>query len=429
VGGALRKTWSRWARLELGTKIVVGLLVGVALGMALGPRAEEIRPFGTAFVRLLSMVVLPLVFASLVGGMAGLGEPRSIGRIGLKTLAYYALTTVLAIAIGIFLTDLIQPGATLDESARSRLLQSAGGGVDAASVDAVRHRTAGLELLVQAIPKNFFEALAKGEMLQVIVFSLFFGAALAALGKEKGGRLVELLAVVNDAMIWMVNVVMQLAPFGVAALMASVVGPLGPAVLASLAAYAGVALAGLALHLLVVYPLLLRLFARRGARWFFRAVRPAQVVAFSTSSSAATLPTSLACARERLGAAREVGDFCLPLGATINMDGTALFLAVATLFIAQVYGIALSTTDQIGLVLTTTLASIGTAAVPGASLPLLAMILTTVGIPLEGVGMILGVDRVLDMCRTAVNVTGDLSAVVVIARSEGKLAPLSEPPS
>jgi proton glutamate symport protein len=420
----LRRAWSRWARLEIGTKIFVGLVVGVGLGLVLGPRAEEVRPIGMAFIRLLSMVVLPLVVASLAGGMASLGDIRSVGRVGGKILVYYVVTTVMAVLLGLLLVNLFSPGATLDEASRSSLLASTGGGVDAARVAEVRERTAPLQMLLDTIPKNFFEALAKGEMLQVIVFSLFFGAALAAIGKEKGGRLIELLASVNDAMIWMVGAVMNLAPLGVAALMASVVGPLGPAVLGSLAAYAGVVILGLAIHMFLVYPLLLRVLAHRGAGWFFRAIRPAQAVAFSTSSSAATLPTSLACSRDRLRVSHEIGEFCLPLGATVNMDGTALFLAVATVFVAQVYGVALTVADQASLVLSATLASIGTAAVPGASLPLLAIMLTTVGVPLEGVGIVLGIDRVLDMCRTVVNITGDLVGVVIVGRSEGKLAPI-----
>ncbi|MBI5501391.1 MAG: dicarboxylate/amino acid:cation symporter [Deltaproteobacteria bacterium] len=422
----LRRAWSRWSRLELGTRIFAGLVAGIALGLALGPRAEDVRPVGMAFIRLLSMVVVPLVFFSLAGGMASLGDIRAVGRVGAKTLVYYLATTVVAVAIGLGLANVVDPGATVDAESRAKLMASTEGAVDAARVEEVREKTAPLQVLLDMIPRNVFEALARGEMLQIILFSLLFGAALAAIGREKGGRVTELLASANEAMIWMVGAVMRVAPLGVAALMASVVGPLGPSVLRSLAVYAGVVVAGLAVHMFLVYPLLLRLLARRGARWFFRAVRPAQAVAFSTSSSAATLPTSLACSRERLGVSREIGDFCLPLGATVNMDGTALFLAVATLFIAQIYGVTLGFSEQLGLVLTATLASIGTAAVPGASVPLLAMMLGTVGVPLEGVGIILGIDRVLDMCRTVVNITGDLVGVVIVGRSEGKLA--EEPP-
>ena len=418
----LRRAWTGWGRLDLGTKIFVGLVIGVILGLALGARAEELRPSGMAFIRLLSMVVVPLVFFSLAGGMASLGDIRSVGRIGAKTLAYYLVTTVFAVTIGLTLVNLIDPGHTVDPDSRARLMASTQGSMDEAKVNDVREKTSPVHVLLNMIPKNVFEALAKGEMLQIILFALLFGAGLAAIGAEKGRRITEILASANDAMVWMVGAIMRVAPFGVAALMASVVGPLGPSVLKSLAVYAGVVLAGLAIHTFLVLPLLLRLFARRGAGWFFRAVRPAQVVAFSTASSAATLPTSLSCARDRLGVSREVGDFCLPLGATINMDGTALFLAVATLFIAQVYGVALGVGDQLGLVLSVTLASIGTASVPGASIPLLAMMLTTVGVPIEGVGIILGIDRVLDMCRTAVNVTGDLVGVVIVGKSEGKLA-------
>ena len=418
----LRRAWTGWGRLDLGTKIFVGLVIGVILGLALGARAEELRPSGMAFIRLLSMVVVPLVFFSLAGGMASLGDIRSVGRIGAKTLAYYLVTTVFAVTIGLTLVNLIDPGHTVDPDSRARLMASTQGSMDEAKVNDVREKTSPVHVLLNMIPKNVFEALAKGEMLQIILFALLFGAGLAAIGAEKGRRITGILASANDAMVWMVGAIMRVAPLGVAALMASVVGPLGPSVLKSLAVYAGVVLAGLAIHMFLVYPLLLRVFARRGVGWFCRAVRPAQVVAFSTASSAATLPTSLSCARDRLGVSREVGDFCLPLGATINMDGTALFLAVATLFIAQVYGVALGVGDQLGLVLSVTLASIGTASVPGASIPLLAMMLTTVGVPIEGVGIILGIDRVLDMCRTAVNVTGDLVGVVIVGKSEGKLA-------
>ena len=426
----LRRAWNGWSRRDLGTKIFAGLVVGVILGLALGARAEELRPFGMAFIRLLSMVVVPLVLFSLAGGMASLGDIRSVGRIGAKTLGYYLMTTVFAVTVGLTLVNLVDPGHTVDPDSRARLLASTQGSMDETKVNEVREKTSPVQVLLNMIPKNVFEALAKGEMLQIILFALLFGAGLAAIGAERGRHVTEILAAANDAMVWMVGLIMRVAPLGVAALMASVVGPLGPSVLKSLAAYAGVVLAGLAIHTFLVYPLLLRLLARRGAGWFFRAARPAQVVAFSTSSSAATLPTSLACARDRLGVSRDVGDFCLPLGATINMDGTALFLAVATLFIAQVYGVALGVGDQLGLVLSVTLASIGTASVPGASIPLLAMLLTTVGVPIEGVGIILGIDRVLDMCRTAVNVTGDLVGVVIVGKSEGKLSekppPLTE---
>jgi Na+/H+-dicarboxylate symporter len=415
------RTWGWWGRRETTTKILAGMAAGVAVGAAMGADAEWLRPIGTAFIRLLSMVVLPLVFASLTVGIASLGDIRAVGRIGVKTLVYYITTTVIAIGIGMALANALQPGTTIDAEARAKLLASTEQGVDAERVAELRKRTEPGQILLDAIPRNVVESMAKGDMVPVIVFALFFGAALAAIGKEKGGRVLDLLAAVNDAAGWMVGAVMKVAPLGVLALMASVVGPLGLGVLRSLAAYAGLVLAGLILHMGLVYPALLWAFVRRGPRWFFGAIRPVQVLAFSTSSSAATLPVTLACSRDRLGVAPEIGDFCLPLGATINMDGTALYQAVAALFIAQVYGIHLGTADQITLVVTTTLASIGTAAIPGAGIPMLAMILSTVGLPVEGVGIILGVDRILDMCRTVVNVTGDLVGVVIVGRSEGKL--------
>lgn len=421
----LRRAWSRWSRLALTTKILAGMAAGVAVGLAAGPHAEALRPLGLAFIRLLSMMILPLVFASLTLGVGRLGDVRTLGRIGVKTLVYYVGTTVLAVTIGLLLANLVAPGEWLDAESRARLLGSAGAGVDPARIAELREHSGVGQILLDAIPSNIFASMAEGAMVPVILFALFFGAALAAIGRERGGRVAELLDGVNEASLWMIGAVMRLAPLGVAFLMASVVGPLGAGVLASLAVYAAVVLGGLGLHLCASYPLLVWLLARRGPGWFFRAVRPAQVVAFSTSSSAATLPTTMACARERLGVPDELGSFCLPLGATINMDGTALYQAVAALFIAQVYGIPLDVEAQGTILLTATLASIGTAAVPGAGVVMLAMILTSIGVPLEGVGMILGVDRWLDMCRTVVNVTGDLVGATVVARSEGRLR---EPP-
>ncbi len=417
----LRRAWGRWGRLALTTKILLGMAAGVVAGLAAGPHAEALRPLGLAFIRLLSMMILPLVFASLTLGVGRLGDVRALGRIGIKTLVYYLGTTVLAVTIGLALANLVAPGDWVDAESRARLLGSTGVEVDAARIAELQHHSGIGQILLDAIPSNVFASLAKGEMVPVIVFALFFGAALAALGRERGGRVTDLLDAINEAALWMIGAVMRLAPLGVACLMASVVGPLGAGVLASLALYAAVVLAGLGFHAAVSYPALLWLLTRRGPVRFLRAVRPAQVVAFSTSSSAAALPTTLSCSRDRLGVADEVGAFCLPLGATINMDGTALYQAVAALFIAQVYGIQLDLAAQGTIVLTATLASIGTAAVPGAGVVMLAMILTSVGIPVEGVGMILGVDRLLDMCRTAVNVTGDLAGATIVARSEGRL--------
>jgi Na+/H+-dicarboxylate symporter len=367
------------------------------------------------------MMILPLVFASLTLGVCQLGDVRALGRIGLKTLVYYLGTTVLAVVIGLLLANLVSPGDWVDAESRARLLGSAAAKIDPARLAELRQHTGIGQILLDAIPSNIFASMAAGDMVPVIVFTLFFGAALAALGRPRGGKVTDVLEAVNEASLWMIGAVMRLAPLGVACLMASVVGPLGPGVLASLAVYSAVVLGGLLLHAGLVYPLLLWLLTRRGPRWFFRAVRPAQVVAFSTSSSAATLPTTMACSRDRLGVPDEIGSFCLPLGATVNMDGTALYQAVAALFIAEVYGIQLDLAAQGTIVLTATLASIGTAAVPGAGVVMLAMILTSVGIPVEGVGMILGVDRLLDMCRTVVNVTGDLVGATVVARSEGRL--------
>ncbi len=400
---------------------------GVLAGLAAGSRAEALRPIGLVFIRLIGMVILPLVFASLALGIASLGDARSVGRIGVKTLALYVLTTVAAIVVGLGLANVVRPGEWIDPGARERLLASVESPIDPERIAELSERTGLGRLIVESVPRNVFESMAKGEMVPVIVFALFFGAAIAAIGRERGGRVVDLLSSVNDAAVWMVGAVMRLAPLGVAALMASVVGPIGLSVLQSLAVYVAVVLGGLLVHVLLIYSGLVWSLGRIGPVAFFRAVRPAMLVGFSTSSSAVTLPTTMSCSTERLGVAPEVGSFTLPLGATINMDGTALYQAVAAMFVAQVYGVSLGPGEQATLVLTTTLASIGTAAVPGAGVVMLAMILGSVGLPAEGVGLILGVDRLLDMCRTAVNIAGDLAVTTVIARSEGKLRPPGDP--
>ncbi|MDI7266916.1 MAG: dicarboxylate/amino acid:cation symporter [Myxococcota bacterium] len=424
---AASSAWNWWRGLPVTTKILAGMGAGVLAGLAAGSRAEALRPIGLVFIRLIGMVILPLVFASLALGIASLGDARSVGRIGVKTLALYVLTTVAAIVVGLGLANVVRPGEWIDPGARERLLESVESPIDPERIAELSERTDLGCLIVESVPRNVFESMAKGEMVPVIVFALFFGVAIAAIGRERGGRVADLLSSINDAAVWMVGAVMRLAPLGVAALMASVVGPIGLSVLRSLAVYAAVVLAGFLVHVLLIYSGLAWSLGRIGPVAFFRAVRPAMLVGFSTSSSAVTLPTTMSCSRERLGVAPEVGSFTLPLGATINMDGTALYQAVAALFVAQVYGVSLGPGEQATLVLTTTLASIGTAAVPGAGVVMLAMILGSVGLPAEGVGLILGVDRLLDMCRTAVNVTGDLAVTVVIARSEGKLRPPGDP--
>ena len=383
-----------------------------------------VRPIGLIFLRLLKMLVVPLVFASLVVGVFSLGDIRRLGRVGLRTFGYYLVTTALAIVFGLVLVNLVRPGRFVGAESKKALAawneqfdkpDAAGraGGPKPAEQSLSRR-------LVEVVPENPVSAAADGRMLQIIFFALFFGVVLLMVPGDGPARLVGLLDTVNEAMIKGVGLVMEVAPFGVAALLADVVGSTGLRVLLALGVYSLVVLAGLLLHVTVTYGLAVRTLARISFRRFLRAVRPAQFLAFSTSSSAATLPVSMECAEDNLGVSGPITSFVLPLGATVNMDGTALYQAVAAVFVAQVFGVHLSLASQLAILLAALLASIGAAAVPSSSIVLLAMVLQSANIPAAGIALILGMDRILDMFRTAVNVTGDLSAAVVMARWEGE---------
>lgn len=381
--------------------------------------ATMIKPLGDVFIRLLMMIAIPLVFASLLVGVASLGSAGRMARIGGKSIVYYMSTTALAITVGLVIADVVQPGHRMDAAARDRLLTVYEGDVvtkidEKAGVDIV-------DFLVNIVPKNPIAAMANGEMLPLIFFALMLGMATLAIDREKRDRIASFFDAVSDAMIRMVDMVMLIAPFAVFALIAAVVGEFGFGILQTLVWYAGTVLLGLLIQTVVVYPVYLKLFARDvSIVQFFREIRPAHLVAFTTSSSAATLPVNFECC-ERLGAPKSITSFVLPLGATINMDGTALYQGVATLFIAQVYGMDLSLPQQLTVVLTATLASIGTAPVPGVGIIMLLIVLQSVGVPEEGIALILGIDRLLDMARTIPNITGDATAAMIVASSEGVL--------
>ncbi|MBN1883896.1 MAG: dicarboxylate/amino acid:cation symporter [Candidatus Krumholzibacteriota bacterium] len=406
---------------RLHTKILVGLVLGVPAGLLLGPRAELLRPVGDIFIRLIRMIVVPLVFSSLFVGTASLGDIRKLGRIGVKTIGYYLCTTAIAITIGLALGSIFTPGSGLGSETRDSLISSYGTEA-AAKIEIAREKPSITETLVGIVPGNPVESLAEANMLQIIFFALLLGVAVTLVPDRRGQPLVGFFDALSEAMIQMVHLVMKLAPLGVFALIAVVVGQFGSAVLVSLLKYSLVVVAGLFLHVVFVYSTAVRVFGRISPAVFFRSIRPAQLIAFSTSSSNATLPVSMECAEENLGVSEEVASFVLPLGATINMDGTALYQGVAAVFIAQVYGLSLGIGDLLTIVLMATLASIGAAGVPGIGIITLTMVLQTIGVPLEGIALILGVDRILDMCRTVVNITGDISASVVVAATEGELA-------
>ncbi len=413
-------------RLQLYTKILIGLLLGAVLGILANRWGFSdfvltyIRPVGSAFIRLISMVVVPLVFASLLVGTASLSDIRKLGRIGVKTLAYYLCTTTIAISIGLLLANTLRPGTGLSQDVRTRLTKSGTQDADA-RIEAARKKPTVTDVLLNIIPTNPVKAFVEAKMLQIIFFALLTGICLTLIPTKRSEPVINFFEGVNGVMIQMVHIIMKIAPYGVFALVSAVVADFGLEILFLLLKYSIVVIAGLVLHVVIVYSLAIKLFSRQKIKTFFRGIRPAQLIAFSTGSSSATLPVTMECTERDLGVPREICSFALPLGATVNMDGTALYQGVSAVFIAQVFGMGLTVAQQLTIVLTATLASIGTAGTPGAGVITLAIVLKSIGVPLEGIAIILGVERILDMCRSVVNVTGDASCAVVVAATEGEL--------
>ncbi len=378
-----------------------------------------LRPIGTLFMRLIKMVIIPLVFASLLVGVAGLGDVRKLGRLGGKTLGLYLATTATAVTIGLTVAHLISPGMFVSESDRIALMtqfeSSAGAKVIAAS-----KAPSTIDNILMIVPENPIASMAQGDMLSLMFFAIIFGIALTLVRGDGSTLVVRFFDTVQQAMIVVIHIVMAVAPFGVAALIADVVGNSGLSILKALVVYSAAVVLGLAILAGGLYAGLVMVFAKIGWVSFMRAGRPAQMIAFSTSSSSAALPVTLECAEQNLGVSNSVSSFVVPLGSTVNMDGTALYQGVAAVFIAQVFNIDLSFGTQVAMVLAATMASIGAAGVPGAGMITLAMVLITAGVPPVGVALILGVDRILDMFRSAVNVTGDLAVTAVVAASEGE---------
>ncbi len=413
-------------KLPLYSKILIGLVSGVIFGLAAnrlgcsGFVLDYIKPLGSAFIRLISMVVVPLVFASLLVGTAGLNDVRKLGRIGAKTLAYYVCTTAIAVTIGLLLANIVKPGAGLSGEARRALVESRSEQADA-QIARARKKPAITDVLLNIIPANPIKAFVEGNMLQVIFIALFAGICLTMVPGGRGQPVIGFFEGVNDVVFQMVRIIMRLAPYGVFALVAAVVADFGASILLALVKYSVVVIAGLVLHTMIVYPSAVRIFSRQKIGAFFRGIRPAQLIAFGSASSSAALPVTMECTERNLGVSRKICSFALPLGATLNMDGTALYQGVSTVFIAQVYDMGLTVAQQLTIVLTATLASVGTAGAPAAGIVTLAIVLKSVGVPLEGIAIIWGVERILDMCRSVVNVTGDASCAVVVAASEKDL--------
>lgn len=395
-------------------KIGIGFIVGIILGFLIGPIAgnpfiaDYLLPFlnliGQIFLALLKMLIVPLVFASIVTGAASIGDTKALGRIGVKTIGLYLGTTVVAIVIGLILGNALQPGVGL----------SIAGVQGEAKAGATM-----MEVILGIFPANPLKALVDGVMLQVIVFALFLGVAASLIG-EKGQAFLRFNESLAEVMYQVTAFVMKFAPYGVFALIAVTAAKYGPALIGPFAKVILAVYVGCALQAIFVYSGLITVAVKRSPMWFFRGVREAMVGAFVTRSSSGVLAISMRNAQENLGVSEKIASFVLPLGATVNMDGTALYQGVCALFVAQAFGIHLSIGAQIGILITATLASIGTAGVPGAGLIMLSMVLTSAGLPIEGIGLVAGIDAVLDMARTCINVTGDLCVSAVVATSEGE---------
>jgi DAACS family dicarboxylate/amino acid:cation (Na+ or H+) symporter len=446
--------------VKLHTKILLGLVVGAAAGVAaslathgdvaraaqliqadvssdslraavsgaaiLVERANQyvMNPVGQIFLRMLFMTVIPLVFASLALGVAGLGDVRKVGRVGSKTIFYFLATTALAATVGLILVNIIRPGEGLSEAVRTGLMDTYR--TEASQrMEQARAARFGIQTFIDIVPRNPIKAAADLDMLGIIFFSLVFGAALTLLPKEKSEPVVRFLDGVGEAVVKIIGMAMKIAPYGVFGLIFVVTSRFGFALLKPLGLFVITVLAGLLLHTLVNLSVIIRVFAGLNPLVFFNRARSALITAFSTSSSNATLPTALAVAEQELKVSPTVAGFVLPLGSTMCMNGTALFEGVVVLFLAQVIGLHFSIATQVVVIILAVLTAVGAAGVPGGSIPLLVIVLQTVGIPGEYIAIVIGVDRLLDMCRTTVNVAGDLAATCVIARWEGGWDPKS----
>lgn len=395
-----------WRGIALWKKILAGLALGILAGALLGENASVFKPLGDIFINAIMMLIVPLVFSTLIVGITSMRDPQKMGRIGARTIGLYLLTTAFAISIGLLLSTLLQPGAGVNISFD--------GSVDPSEAPTLA------SILIDLVPRNPIDALANGNILQIIVFAIGLGISLTLVG-EKGEPLVVVFDSFAEAMYKLTGIVMAFAPFGVFGLIAHVSGQYGLEILLPLAKLIGVVYLACALHVLVVYSGFISLLGRLNPVRYLQGSLDAMIVAFSSASSAGSLPISIRCAQQNLGVSEGVSGFVLPVGATINMDGTALYQGVVVLFIAQMLGIELSLVDYGMIVATGTLASIGTAGVPGAGLIMLSIVMAQIGLPLEAIAVVAGIDRILDMARTSVNVAGDIMVTTLVGKSEGEL--------
>jgi len=413
--------------MPLHTRMLIGFVVGAVAGIAANLFAADAvwlhalvtyvaNPVGQVFLRLLFMLVVPLVFSALVLGVVEIGDPRSLGRIGGKTLLFIVTVTGIAVTIGLVTVNVLQPGIGLSPEVGQAILVSSADGANA--IVARKDSLSGMELLLNLVPRNPLASAVNGDLIGVMFFALLVGIAAAVVRSDGTRSFLSTMQGIYDICLRLMDWIIQLAPYAVAALLFSIIAKLGLDVIVQLARFVGTVVLALSIHFFVVFPLLVKFVGGMSPLEFFKRAQPAILTAFSTSSSSATLPTTLMVAEERLGVPRRVGRFVCTLGATANMNGTALFEGVTVLFLAQFFNVDLSLSQQILVLLVCILGGIGAAGVPGGSLPVIATILVMFGIPPEGIGLILGVDRFLDMCRTTINVTGDLVGAVVVSRGE-----------
>lgn len=417
-------------KLALHWQILLGMVLGVLFALLMTNFswgndfiADYIKPFGTIFIRALKLIAIPLILAALIKGISDLKDISSLSKMGVRTIMTYIVTTVIAVSIGLGVVSTIKPGGSINEDTRNELVEAYGGDAESKRLDAQKQKEAGpLQALIDLVPENIFSAASSNRnMLQVIFFAVFFGIGLILIPEDKSKTVKDFFDGVNEVILKMVDLIMLAAPYGVFALLAAlVVEAPSPDLFAALGMYALAVVVGLLL-MVVVYVIFVKVFAKKSPGFFLKGIAPAQLLAFSTSSSAATLPVTMERVTEHLGVDEKVSSFVLPIGATINMDGTSLYQAVAAVFIAQAFGMDLSIGTQLGIIATATLASIGSAAVPGAGMVMLVGVLGYAGIPEAGLALIFAVDRPLDMCRTVINVTGDATVSMMVAKSQGKL--------
>ena len=407
--------------MQLSSRILLGMVLGIILGLilnSLGGADPDKTPIiswfvnnvfdvvGQVFVISLKLLVVPLVFFSLVCGSASMGEDVKMGQVALKTVSLYLMTTAIAVSLALTIANIVDPGVGINTSEAANYV--------------AKEAPSFKDVFIGIFPSNPFQAMVEGNMLQVIVFAILVGIAILQAG-ESGNKVLRGCQMISDVIMRMVSILMNLAPYGVFCLLAKLFTGQGFSAIVNLALYFGTIVFVLLLHASVVYTTIFTIFTRLNPLTLFKNMRPAMLFAFSTSSSNATMPITLNVAKNRVGAHNSIASFTVPLGATVNMDGTAIMQGIATVFIAQAYGLDLSMTEYFAVIATATLASIGTAGVPGVGLITLAMVLQQVGLPVEGIGLIIGVDRLLDMLRTVVNVSGDGMVTAVVANSEGRL--------